>query len=76
MIERGGGYLVNTASAAWLLSHVHSATYSVTKHAAVALGEWLSINYGERGIKVLYCARKLCAPPHGRPRGWCCFRMA
>ena len=52
MIERGGGYLVNTASAAGLLSHVHSATYSVTKHAAVALGEWLSINYGERGIKV------------------------
>tara|TARA_B100000676_G_C18080513_1_gene850829 strand:+ start:2145 stop:2912 length:768 start_codon:yes stop_codon:yes gene_type:complete len=52
MIERGRGYLVNTASAAGLLSHVHSATYSVTKHAAVALGEWLSINYGERGIKV------------------------
>lgn len=52
MLERGGGYLVNTASAAGLLSHVDSATYSVTKHAAVAFAEWLSINYGNRGIRV------------------------
>jgi len=52
MAARGSGYLVNTASAAGLLSHVNSATYSVTKHAAVALGEWLSIEYGSRGVKV------------------------
>jgi len=52
MIERGGGYLVNTASAAGLLSHVNSATYSVTKHAAVAFAEWLSINYGGDGVRV------------------------
>lgn len=52
MAARGSGYLVNTASAAGLLSHVNSATYSVTKHAAVALGEWLSIEYGGRGVKV------------------------
>ena len=52
MAERGSGYLINTASAAGLLSHVHSATYSVTKHAAVSLAEWLSITYGNRGIKV------------------------
>jgi len=52
MAARGEGYLVNTASAAGLLSHVDSATYSVTKHAAVALGEWLSITYGGRGVRV------------------------
>ncbi len=52
MAERGSGYLVNTASAAGLLTHVHSATYSVTKHAAVAFAEWLSITYGDRGVLI------------------------
>ena len=52
MAERGSGYLVNTASAAGLLSHVQSATYSVTKHAAVAFAEWLTIAYGDRGVAV------------------------
>jgi len=52
MAVRGEGYLVNTASAAGLLSHVDSATYSVTKHAAVAFAEWLSIAYGDRGVRV------------------------
>ena len=52
MAARGDGYLINTASAAGLLSHVNSATYSVTKHAAIAFGEWLSIEYGTRGVKV------------------------
>lgn len=52
MTERGGGYLLNTASAAGLLSQIGSVTYTVTKHAAVALAEWISITYGNRGIKV------------------------
>ena len=52
MISRGGGYLLHTASAAGLLSQIGSAPYSVTKHATVALAEWLSITYGDRGIKV------------------------
>jgi NAD(P)-dependent dehydrogenase (short-subunit alcohol dehydrogenase family) len=52
MIKRGGGYLFSTASAAGLLSQIGSVTYAVTKHAAVALAEWISITHGHEGIKV------------------------
>lgn len=52
MRERGEGYLVNTASAAGLLTSLPSATYAVTKHACIALAEWLSIQHGEAGVRV------------------------
>lgn len=52
MISRGGGYLVNVASAAGLLSQIGDAAYSATKHAAVAFAESLAITHGEQGINV------------------------
>jgi NAD(P)-dependent dehydrogenase (short-subunit alcohol dehydrogenase family) len=52
MLERGDGYLLSTASAAGVLTQVSALVYSVTKHAAVSVAEWLSIMYGDAGIKV------------------------
>ena len=52
MLARGEGYLLNTASAAGLLTNLGALPYSVTKHAAVGFAEWISITYGDRGIKV------------------------
>jgi short-subunit dehydrogenase len=52
MLRRGEGYLLFTVSAAGQLSQVNTASYSVTKHAALALAEWLLITHGAQGIKV------------------------
>jgi NAD(P)-dependent dehydrogenase (short-subunit alcohol dehydrogenase family) len=52
MVARGSGYLLNTCSAAGLLTAMDDAPYAVTKHAAVAFAEWLSITYGGQGIGV------------------------
>ncbi len=52
MRERGHGYLVNTASAAGLLTSLPSATYAVSKHAAIAFAEWLAIQHGDAGVLV------------------------
>lgn len=52
MLARGGGQFIITASAAGLLNIIESAPYGVTKHAAVAFAEWLSIAYGRRGLDV------------------------
>lgn len=51
-VARGEGYFLSTASAAGLLTNLKAAQYSVTKHAAVAFAEWLSVTYGEAGVKV------------------------
>jgi NAD(P)-dependent dehydrogenase (short-subunit alcohol dehydrogenase family) len=49
-LERGEGYFLATASAAGLLTQIGSAPYALTKHAAVAFAEWLSVTYGDRGL--------------------------
>jgi NAD(P)-dependent dehydrogenase (short-subunit alcohol dehydrogenase family) len=51
-VERGEGYFVSTASAAGLLTQLGGATYAVTKHAAVGFAEWLSITFGDQGVRV------------------------
>src|ERR1700682_4067415 len=52
MLARKEGYLVQTISAAGLLTQIGSAPYSVTKHAAMGFAEWLAITYGDQGIRV------------------------
>lgn len=79
MVERGRGYILNTASAAGLLTQMDSGPYAVSKHAAVAFAEWLAIRYGDRGIGVsVHCpqavrtnimARRGGPPPTGRQAG-------
>jgi NAD(P)-dependent dehydrogenase (short-subunit alcohol dehydrogenase family) len=51
-LSRGEGYFVATASAAGLLTQIGSAPYAVTKHATAAFAEWLSVTYGDRGLRV------------------------
>lgn len=52
MLKRSEGYLVQTVSAAGLLTQIGSAPYSVSKHAAMSFAEWLAITYGDQGIRV------------------------
>jgi NAD(P)-dependent dehydrogenase (short-subunit alcohol dehydrogenase family) len=52
MAARGDGYFIVTSSAAGLLSHLDSASYAVTKHAAVSFAEFLAIRHGDAGVKV------------------------
>jgi NAD(P)-dependent dehydrogenase (short-subunit alcohol dehydrogenase family) len=51
-VDRGSGYWVTTASAAGIVTQIGDVTYAVSKHAAVAFAEWLSVTYGDRGIGV------------------------
>ncbi|MDP6374280.1 MAG: SDR family oxidoreductase [Pseudomonadales bacterium] len=68
MIERGGGYLLSTASAAGLLTQMDSGPYAVSKHAAVALAEWIAINYADQNIKVSVLCPQAVRTNIGGPR--------
>ncbi len=52
MLERGGGYLIHTASMAGILTSHGNLPYAATKHAVVGLAEWLSVTYHDKGIRV------------------------
>lgn len=75
MVERGEGYLIQTASAVSLSTQPDKVAYSVTKHGALALAEWLAVTYGRRGIKVsCFCPGAMLTPmllannfPEGHP---------
>ncbi len=63
MLERGDGYLLQTASVVALTTHPDKAAYAVTKHAALAFSEWLAMTYRPRGIKVsCFCPGPMLTP--------------
>ncbi|NNC92807.1 MAG: SDR family oxidoreductase [Acidimicrobiia bacterium] len=66
MLARGAGYLMLTSSAAGLTTSLDSAPYAVTKHASIALAEWLAITYGDRGIAVSCLAPQFVDTAMGR----------
>jgi NAD(P)-dependent dehydrogenase (short-subunit alcohol dehydrogenase family) len=52
MLERGEGYLLQTASSVAFSLQMDKVAYSVTKHAALTLGEWLAAHYRPKGVGV------------------------
>lgn len=63
MLERGEGYLLQTASVVALATDPQQPAYAVSKHAALALSEWLAVNYRARGVRVsCFCPGPMLTP--------------
>src|SRR5262249_43652130 len=68
MVERGEGYLLQTISSAALITGPSGPGYTMTKHGALGFAEWLTLNYGHRGIRVsCFCPNAVYTSPLGRP---------
>jgi NAD(P)-dependent dehydrogenase (short-subunit alcohol dehydrogenase family) len=80
MVERGEGYLLNTASVVALSTQADKVSYSVTKHAALSLAEWLAVHYRPRGVRVsCFCPSAMLTPmllSNDFPPGHPIFAMA
>ena len=55
MLARGRGHLACTASSTGMTTSTGDLAYAATKHAQVAIAEWLAMVYGTRGIGVTCC---------------------
>lgn len=63
MLARGDGYLLQTASVVAFAMQPDKAAYTVSKHGALALGEWLAASYRRHGIKVsCFCPGPMLTP--------------
>ena len=70
MLERGGGSIVNTASAAAFYGSQSLMAYGTSKAGLVALTQYVATAYGERGIRCNAVAPGVVVSPRsaGRPR--------
>jgi NAD(P)-dependent dehydrogenase (short-subunit alcohol dehydrogenase family) len=70
MLERGEGYLLQTISSAALITGPSAPGYTLTKHGALGFAEWLTLRYGDQGIRVsCLCPNAVYTGMFGRPRG-------
>ena len=51
-LDRGRGRFISVASSAALTTMIGAAPYAVSKHAALAFAEWMSLTYQHRGVHV------------------------
>ncbi|HUF98467.1 MAG TPA: SDR family oxidoreductase [Ilumatobacter sp.] len=68
MVQRGGGYLLQTVSSAGLITGPSGPGYTLTKHGALGFAEWLALNYGTLGVRVsCLCPNAVYTGMFGRP---------